>query len=68
MSPAPTPPGDEVGGATIPGATPSPPGTQVAGRTVLPQTGADLDALVAAGLAATAGGAALLMWSADLDG
>ena len=31
----------------------------------LPRTGANLDRLVAAGLAATAGGAALVLWSAD---
>jgi hypothetical protein len=31
----------------------------------LPRTGADIDRLVAAGLAATAGGAALVLWSAD---
>ena len=34
-------------------------------RRELPRTGADLDRLVAAGLAATAGGAALVLWSAD---
>jgi hypothetical protein len=37
----------------------------VSGRTELPRTGADIDRMVAAGLAATAGGAALLLWSAD---
>lgn len=45
-------------------------GTPVSGRTVserteLPRTGANLDRLVAAGLAATAGGAALVLWSAE---
>jgi hypothetical protein len=35
------------------------------GRTELPRTGANLDRLTAAGLAATAGGAALVLWSAD---
>ncbi len=35
------------------------------GRTELPRTGSDIDRLVAAGLAATAGGAALVLWSAD---
>jgi hypothetical protein len=35
------------------------------GRTELPRTGADIDRMVAAGLAATAGGAALVLWSAD---
>jgi hypothetical protein len=34
-------------------------------RPALPRTGADIDRLVAAGLAATAGGAALVLWSAD---
>jgi hypothetical protein len=38
----------------------------VTGRTELPRTGADIDRLVAAGLAATAGGAALVLWSADV--
>lgn len=56
------PPG-AVGGAVV-----APKGTQVAGRTVLPRTGAELDDLVVAGLAATAGGAALVLWSADADG
>ncbi len=34
-------------------------------RTELPRTGANLDHLIAAGLAATAGGAALVLWSAE---
>ena len=34
-------------------------------RTELPRTGMDLDRFVVAGLAATAGGAALVLWSAD---
>jgi hypothetical protein len=38
----------------------------VAGRVDLPRSGADIDRLVAAGLAATAGGAALVLWSAEL--
>jgi hypothetical protein len=38
---------------------------RVSGRTELPRTGADIDRMVAAGLAATAGGAALVLWSAD---
>jgi hypothetical protein len=38
---------------------------QASGRSELPRTGADIDRLVAAGLAATAGGAALVLWSAD---
>ncbi len=40
-------------------------GSRVAGRTELPRTGEDLDRLAVAGLAATAGGAALVLWSAD---
>jgi len=42
-----------------------PAGRRVTGRTELPRTGADLDRLVVAGLAATAGGAALVLWSAE---
>jgi hypothetical protein len=38
---------------------------QVSARTELARTGTDIDRLVAAGLAATAGGAALVLWSAD---
>ena len=45
----------------------TPKGAQVAGRTELPRTGVELDHLVAAGLAATAGGAALVLWSADAE-
>jgi hypothetical protein len=40
-------------------------GTRMTRRTELPRTGMDLDRLVVAGLAATAGGAALVLWSAD---
>jgi hypothetical protein len=40
---------------------------RMAARTALPRTGMDLDRLVAAGLAATAGGAALVLWSADAE-
>ena len=40
-------------------------GTRGTGRTELARTGADLDRLVVAGLAATAGGAALVLWSAE---
>lgn len=72
-SPPPEPPGRpesppaETGGtpATVsrraPGANRNPAG----GRTELPRTGTNLDRLVAAGLAATAGGAALVLWSAE---
>lgn len=73
-SPPPEPPVDpptEVGGLVVPGdpAAPAaqPSGTQVGGRTVLPRTGADLDDLVVAGLAATAGGAVLHHWSAEIE-
>jgi hypothetical protein len=78
-SPPPEPPGrpgsppDDVGGApgtVTPRATGTQPpaqaiGSRAAGRTELPRTGADLDRLIVAGLAATAGGAALVLWSAD---
>jgi hypothetical protein len=70
-SPPPEPPNTptEVGGNTVSRAPASAPAqrTQVAGRTTLPRTGAELDDLVVAGLAATAGGAALVLWSADAD-
>jgi hypothetical protein len=78
-SPPPEPPGRpesppaEVGGS--PGTVARPAGTvarpnraarsRTTTRTELPRTGANLDRLVAAGLAATAGGAALVLWSAE---
>jgi hypothetical protein len=76
-SPPPEPPGRpesppaEVGGS--PRTVARPAGTQpnraarsrTTTRTELPRTGANLDRLVAAGLAATAGGAALVLWSAE---
>ncbi|MFP5255287.1 MAG: hypothetical protein ACLGI8_05485 [Acidimicrobiia bacterium] len=72
-SPPPEPP-VEVGGVTVrPSPTPGPAvgsaqgGTQVQGRTVLARTGAEVDDLLVAGLACTAGGAALLLWSAEHD-
>jgi hypothetical protein len=37
----------------------------VFGRTELPRTGADIDRMLTAGLAATAGGVALVLWSGD---
>jgi hypothetical protein len=46
-------------------AEPDAAGRRVSGRTELPRTGADIDRLVAAGLAATVGGASLVLWSAD---
>ena len=61
-SPAQTPPATGVTGSTAPG--PSASGS-VGGRGELPRTGADIDRLAAAGMAATAAGAALLLWSAD---
>jgi hypothetical protein len=69
-SPPPKQPG--AGGASETGAPVGPRGAQAAGpsqptgRSELPRTGADIDRLVAAGLAATAGGAALVLWSADM--
>jgi len=76
-SPPPEPPGRpesppaEAGGA--PGTVAQPTGRQrnqagrsrTTARTELPRTGANLDRLAAAGLAATAGGAALVLWSAE---
>jgi hypothetical protein len=76
-SPPPEPPGRpesppaEVSGS--PGTVAQPAGAQpdraarsrTTTRTELPRTGANLDRLVAAGLAATAGGAALVLWSAE---
>jgi hypothetical protein len=58
-----SPPATRVTGSTAPG--PSAATRPASGRTELPRTGADIDRLVAAGLAATAAGAALLLWSAD---
>jgi hypothetical protein len=73
-SPPPRPPGSA--GPESPGAgLERPPGTeappsaarpQASGRSELPRTGADIDRMVATGLAATAGGAALVLWSADM--
>jgi hypothetical protein len=57
------PPG--TGSRRAPGTQPNLAAGRVAARTELPRTGADLDRLVAAGLAATAGGAALVLWSAE---
>ena len=53
--------------APAPGAHPRGPavGSGVSGRTELPRTGEDLDRLAVAGLAAAAGGAALMLWSAE---
>ena len=76
-SPPPEPPGRpesppaEAGGA--PGTVAQPTGRRrnqagrsgTTARTELPRTGANLDRLAAAGLAATAGGAALVLWSAE---
>jgi hypothetical protein len=72
-SPPPEPPGragsppSDVGsspGTLTPRATgPQPPAQ--ATRSELPGTGADVDRLVVAGLAATTGRAALVLWSAD---
>jgi hypothetical protein len=70
----PSPPDTAPAGSSRPGAPSPSPGAGLAnpiaarrggGRTELPRTGANLDRLTAAGLAATAGGAALVLWSAD---
>lgn len=77
-SPPPEPPGpsrpESPGGdlVTSPGAgpprpvRPRPTTRRVPGRSELPRTGADIDGMVAAGLTATAGGAALVLWSANM--
>jgi hypothetical protein len=73
-SPPPRPPGStgpEAPGAGLqrPSGTEAPPSAarpQASGRSELARTGADIDRMVAAGLAATAGGAALVLWSADM--
>ena len=70
-SPPPEPPGPPGPTTPVEPAAGTPGGGDVspAGRSTrrgeLPRTGSDLDNLVAAGLAATAGGAALVLWSAD---
>jgi hypothetical protein len=76
-SPPPEPPGQhespraEAGGSAGTMARPSGTQPKQAGRTrtttrtELPRTGANLDRLAVAGLAATAGGAALVLWSAE---
>jgi hypothetical protein len=56
-----TGPGGPSPGAAHPARQPVP----ATDRTELPRTGADIDRLVAAGLTATAGGAALVLWSAN---
>jgi hypothetical protein len=72
-SPPPEPPPAVDAGEVVAPSAPAPqaaaplPGPQVAGRDELPRTGMDLDDLAVAGLAATAGGAALLLWSADAE-
>ncbi|HKA85661.1 MAG TPA: hypothetical protein VKD21_17465 [Acidimicrobiales bacterium] len=68
-SPPPEPPGKPEsppvtqGQGAPPEAQPA--GRRVTTRTELPRTGANLDRLAVAGLAATAGGAALVLWSAE---
>jgi hypothetical protein len=75
-SPPPEPPQHEsppaeAGGSPGPRAQPAATQPSQAGRTrtttrtQLPRTGANLDRLAGAGLAATAGGAALVLWSAE---
>jgi hypothetical protein len=70
-SPPPEPPGQPESPPATEGRGPGaqaqaqPAGRRVTTRTELPRTGANLDRLAVAGLAATAGGAALVLWSAD---
>jgi hypothetical protein len=56
-------PGGVSSGAGTPGGDPGARARPT--HTELPRSGSDLDRLLAAGLAATAGGAALVLWSAD---
>ena len=56
-------PATGVTGPTTPGRSAT--NRPASGRSELPRTGADIDRLAAAGMAATAAGAALLLWSAD---
>jgi hypothetical protein len=65
-SPPPTPPPRDVGEVTV-SSPAQPAGMQDGGLTELPRTGVELDDLAVAGLAACAGGAALLLWSAELE-
>jgi hypothetical protein len=71
-SPPPQPPGSGIEPVNRPGTAPGGAGntgggpTPASGRTELPRTGADVDRMVAAGLAATVGGAALVLWSAHM--
>jgi hypothetical protein len=69
-SPPPEPPGKPESPAVSQRASGAQPQAQTAGRRVttrteLPRTGANIDRLAVAGLAATAGGAALVLWSAE---
>jgi hypothetical protein len=66
-SPPPEPPVSRSGPGTVESVARSQHAgrSQASGRTELPRTGADIDRMVAAGLTATAGGAALVLWSAD---
>jgi hypothetical protein len=77
-SPPPEPPGRSgAPGVDLPGSTPgstrsrqmtsATTGRRTSGRTQLPRTGANIDRLAAAGLATTAGGAALILWSAHAE-
>jgi hypothetical protein len=68
-SPPPNPPGSkrlESPGTDLASSPRTQSRTKVPGRTELPRTGTDINRLAAAGLAATAGGAALVIWSADV--
>jgi hypothetical protein len=64
-----SPPPESPGHASPPAGTSATPGRSAPTRPrvsgELPRTGAYIDRLVAAGLAATAGGAGLVLWSAE---
>jgi hypothetical protein len=65
-SPPPEPPGSGTAGSVAPRGAEAAGRSQANPHTELPRTGAGIDRLVAAGLTATASGAALVLWSADM--
>jgi hypothetical protein len=66
-SPPPEPRGSGTVGSVAPSGTQPASRSQASRHTELPRTGAGIDRLVAAGLTATASGAALVLWSADME-
>ncbi len=66
-SPPPEPPRSGTAGSVAASGTRPAGRSQASRHTELPRTGAGVDRLVAAGLTATATGAALVLWSADME-